>query len=122
MAIILREDGGEIAQLSATPKKIILSATLGGAGWSPILALVPDGNRMVFQVTAWTGGSGIPPPSGGYIGSSGLVPLISDAVSVRGIQGVNGLSAYQLALDNGFVGTEQDWLDSLRPQWETTNW
>lgn len=27
---------------------------------------------------------------------------------------VNGKSAYQIALDNGFEGTEQEWLDSLR--------
>lgn len=31
----------------------------------------------------------------------------------QGIQGVEGDSAYQVALDNGFVGTEQEWLDSL---------
>jgi len=26
---------------------------------------------------------------------------------------VQGLSAYQVAVKNGFVGTEQEWLDSL---------
>lgn len=30
-----------------------------------------------------------------------------------GADGANGLSAYEVALANGFVGTEQDWLDSL---------
>lgn len=119
MAIVI---GGNVIELSGEPKKVILSATLGGAGWSPVLSLVPDGNRTVFQVTAWTGGSGIPPPSGGYVGSSGLAPSISDAVNVRGIQGVNGLSAYQIAVNNGFVGTEQDWLDGLKTQWDSTNW
>lgn len=29
-------------------------------------------------------------------------------------QGVPGLSAYQIAVANGFVGTEQEWLDSLK--------
>lgn len=28
-----------------------------------------------------------------------------------GRQGINGKSAYQIALDNGFVGTEQEFLD-----------
>ena len=28
--------------------------------------------------------------------------------------GSSGASAYQVALDNGFVGTEQEWLDSLQ--------
>jgi len=30
-----------------------------------------------------------------------------------GGQGLDGKSAYEIALDNGFVGTEQEWLDSL---------
>ena len=33
---------------------------------------------------------------------------------VDGVDGIDGLSAYQIALDNGFVGTEQEWLDSLQ--------
>lgn len=31
----------------------------------------------------------------------------------RGRDGSDGASAYQLAVDNGFVGTEEEWLDSL---------
>ena len=30
-----------------------------------------------------------------------------------GIDGINGKSAYQVAIDNGFVGTQAQWLDSL---------
>ena len=30
-----------------------------------------------------------------------------------GVDGVNGKSAYQVAVDNGFVGTAAQWLDSL---------
>ncbi len=30
------------------------------------------------------------------------------------IKGDDGKSAYQIALDNGFEGTEQEWLDSLK--------
>jgi hypothetical protein len=29
------------------------------------------------------------------------------------LKGLNGKSAYELAVDNGFVGTEQEWLDSI---------
>lgn len=32
----------------------------------------------------------------------------------RGEDGNNGKSAYQIAVDNGFVGTEREWLKSLR--------
>lgn len=42
-----------------------------------------------------------------------------------GRQGGPGLSAYQLALANGFSGTEQQWLDSLNSQsaaWASVNW
>lgn len=33
---------------------------------------------------------------------------------VGGLNGSNGLSAYEVAVKNGFVGTEQEWLDSLQ--------
>ena len=39
------------------------------------------------------------------------------------INGDNGLSAYQIAVNNGFIGTEQEWLDSLKlKQWNSINW
>jgi len=31
----------------------------------------------------------------------------------QGATGADGKSAYELAVDNGFVGTEQEWLDSI---------
>lgn len=30
--------------------------------------------------------------------------------------GVNGKSAYQIAVENGYTGTEQDWINDLLPQ------
>lgn len=39
--------------------------------------------------------------------------------------GANGLSAYEIAVKNGFEGTEQEWLDSLQgytPQREIDYW
>ena len=33
-----------------------------------------------------------------------------------GQQGIQGKSAYEVAVDNGFVGTEQEWLESLRAE------
>lgn len=35
---------------------------------------------------------------------------------IQGPQGDPGKTAYQLALDNGFVGTEEEWLASLKGQ------
>jgi hypothetical protein len=38
--------------------------------------------------------------------------------------GSAGASAYQLAVSNGFVGTEQEWLESLKGEvlWQSSNW
>jgi hypothetical protein len=33
---------------------------------------------------------------------------------IDGIDGINGLSAYQIAVNNGFVGTQTEWLASLQ--------
>lgn len=33
---------------------------------------------------------------------------------IQGVQGPTGISAYQVAVNNGFTGTEQEWLESLR--------
>jgi hypothetical protein len=40
----------------------------------------------------------------------------ADGVGQDGSDGAAGLSAYQVALANGFVGTEAEWLESLRGQ------
>lgn len=58
-------------------------------GWSPVVAVATDGERRVLQVVDWTGGTGTKPATG-YIGVSGIVALIADAVDIRGSQGVPG--------------------------------
>lgn len=45
-------------------------------------------------------------PSSGNRGATG-------AQGPSGSAGADGASAYEVAVSNGFVGTEQDWLDSL---------
>lgn len=62
----------------------------GFNGWSPILAVENDGARRVLRVVDWTGGSGTEPVSGLYIGVTGLVADIADAVDIRGPQGLPG--------------------------------
>lgn len=62
----------------------------GFNGWSPILAVVSDSDRRVVRVNSWTGGTGTPPASGLYLGSSGLVSDIALATDIRGIQGLQG--------------------------------
>lgn len=63
----------------------------GFNGWSPVLSVVADNNRRVVRVDSWTGGTGTPPVSGLYLGSSGLVSDIALATDIRGIQGLQGI-------------------------------
>jgi len=58
-----------------------------GAGWTPVLAVVADGERRVLQVTDWTGGEANKPAVGQYVGPSGFVASIGDASDVRGAAG-----------------------------------
>lgn len=93
----------------------------------PIVRLVPDGPRTVFQVV----GSSIVPPSsmnGMYLGHNGYVTDIAEAVDVRGPvggseagtqgpkgePGIDGKSAYTLWLEAGNVGSVAAFLASLK--------
>lgn len=67
----------------------------GNDGWSPVVAVVADGARRVLQVTAWLAGNGVPPASSQFIGSTGLVDAIADAVDIRGSQGLQGAPGQQ---------------------------
>jgi hypothetical protein len=44
-----------------------------------------------------------------------VVELHKDGID--GIDGIDGKSAYQIAVQYGFVGTEQEWAESLQKQW-----
>ncbi|MBA1156938.1 gp53-like domain-containing protein [Microvirga mediterraneensis] len=59
----------------------------GDKGWSPVLAVVTDSTRRVLQVADWAGGAGTKPATGGYIGATGLVAAIANAVDIRGPAG-----------------------------------
>jgi hypothetical protein len=61
----------------------------GDTGWSPVFAVVADGTRRVLQVSDWTGGEGTKPATGSYIGTTGLVANIADAVDIRGTTGTS---------------------------------
>ena len=62
----------------------------GNHGWSPVLAVIEDGDRRVHQVIDWVGGSGDKPETGRYVGASGLLADISDGVDIRGPAGMDG--------------------------------
>lgn len=84
-----------------------------GSGWTPLLSIVNDGLRQVLMVVDWFGGSTSKPATGVYVGVSGYVSAIADAVNIKGtdgsaIGGVAGMvavsAAYSLTQsDNGKV-------------------
>lgn len=55
----------------------------GDKGWSPVLAIVNDGARRVFQVIDWVDGEGTKPTTGLYVGPTGLTNVIANAIDVR---------------------------------------
>ncbi|RWC28167.1 MAG: hypothetical protein EOS70_28055 [Mesorhizobium sp.] len=122
MPSAIYENGEDGVEADPTPA----SGLRGHHGWSMVTALVADGERRVRQLVDWTGGEGIKPDIGGYLGPLGLVDDIADATDDRGAKGdkgddgdqgvpgadgADGASAYQVAVNNGFVGTEPEWLD-----------
>lgn len=68
---------------------------VGPNGWAPMLSAISDGTRRVLQVYDWTGGAGAKPPIGRYIGATGLVATIADALDIRGPQGAQGADGTQ---------------------------
>lgn len=63
---------------------------VGPQGWSPKLSLVSDGARKVFAINDWVGGEGTKPALTGYIGATGIVANIADAIDVAGTAGQDG--------------------------------
>lgn len=59
----------------------------GDKGWTAVTAIVSDGTRRVIRIVDWTGGEGTEPSSGQYVGATGLVADIADAVDIRGPAG-----------------------------------
>lgn len=71
---------------------------VGDFGWSPVLAVITDGDRRVLQVADWSGGTGTMPPVGQYLGEDGLVSDISGAVDIRGEKGDRGFRGWSPVL------------------------
>lgn len=95
-------DGANIpadgAGISVMISPIGAQGPAGGEGWTPELAVVADGARYVQQVADWFGGAGVKPPTGEYVGPTGFVTDITQAVNIRGASGagtgdVNGPSS-----------------------------
>ncbi len=81
-------DSAEAAEQHSLAAQVAADAVAAiGAGWTPVLSVVGDGDRRVLQVTDWTGGEANKPAAGQYVGPSGFVVSIGGATDVRGAMG-----------------------------------
>lgn len=59
-----------------------------GEGWSPLFALRTDGERRVYQIVDWVGGTGLKPPANNlFVGPNGIVNTVQAGANVRGPDG-----------------------------------
>ncbi|MCC7375779.1 MAG: hypothetical protein IT581_14065 [Verrucomicrobiales bacterium] len=87
----------------------------GSNGWSPVFALVADGERRVYRVSDWAGGSGAKPATGQYVGSAGLVSDIAQATDLRGTSGGGGWAPIMASVVDGDRVVQQivDWVGGI---------
>jgi hypothetical protein len=76
------------------------SGSDGNDGWTPVFAVVTDGDRKVQRVTDWTGGSGTKPTTGLYVGVTGFVTDIAIAINIKGDQGDQGESGVAQGIES----------------------
>jgi len=62
----------------------------GNNGWTPVLAVAIDQTRRVLEVVEWVGGDGTQPDVRGYVGATGIVSDIAEAIDIRGPEGLGG--------------------------------
>lgn len=77
------------------------TAAIGAAqGWETVRAIESDGlDREVEKIVDYIGGTGVKPTAniGKYIGATGLVDTKAEAVSVKGSQGIPGITTTNMA-------------------------
>ena len=88
-----------------------ISALEQGGSFSPIATVEKSGTEATISITDKNGTTTVT-ISDGKDGANGADGKDGE----DGIDGTNGASAYEIALANGFEGTESDWLISLKGQ------
>ena len=101
--------GGTSGGGSGTPGKdgngIVSIKKTGSEGLKDTYTILyTNGTTTTYDVTNGADGSNGRDGIDGTNGKDGI----------NGTNGTNGKSAYEIAKDNGFVGSEDDWLDSLK--------
>ena len=119
--------GGALSGLSITPNEETETFDITVTG-VPTLSISSDGYWLIngdkgenpTKAQGEKGADGISPTITATVVSNGVDLTIVDkngtqSVGIRnGTDGNSGKSAYELAVDNGYVGTEEEWLASLK--------
>jgi GH35 family endo-1,4-beta-xylanase len=81
----------QLTALKGAPGTNGTNGAAGTNGWSPVLATVVDGSRVVARLVSYTGGTGTAPtvPLNNYLGATGLTTLAL-ATDLRGAKGLDG--------------------------------
>ena len=74
------------------PQLVDIQGGGSDSGWTPVIAVVEDGNRRVLQVADWDGGTGDKPATGLYVSAAGLVSDIAEAVEIGNV--TNNINNY----------------------------
>lgn len=84
---------------------------VGEYSWDQLLKDLRDLDSEVGSISGLKGDQGdVGPP--GVKGNDGS-PGTNGENGNAGVNGENGLSAYEIAVQDGFIGTEEEWLLSL---------
>ena len=72
-------------------RALTVSAADGNNGWSPVFSVQEDGERRIYRLESWVGGTGDTPGQlGAYLGTRGFTLSPEEAVNIRGSAGAQG--------------------------------
>lgn len=94
-SVLDKIDESDSGDLTYNGQAIKAAGTDGEDGFSPVIEENSENSRSVYKLDIST-------KTGSFT-----------TVNLKGMDGLAGASAYETAVQNGFDGTEQEWLDSL---------
>jgi len=90
-----RDNYNPVSAQYSTPSAIEVPGGVtvpGDKGWSPVFAVIEDGETRKLQLVDWVGGSGTQPTGAGgsssYVGATGLTTK-GNAIDIRGPEGIS---------------------------------
>ena len=99
---------GQLVQVGNTLATGVATVLGGGAAWNPLTGTFTAPTYVIQSNNYGNVGAAFAAVDGA------LDDLDTRIGNAGGIQGEQGDSAYEVAVNNGFAGSESDWLDSLQ--------